>query len=81
MVIPRKDVSEEALEGLLKEYCLRAWGLNDVESPIEDRIYSARAALDNGDLVLWYSEYEESAYLLATKDLPEQPKADASYDV
>lgn len=70
MVIPYESVSPEALEGLLKEYCHRAWGLNDIESPEAERIEYARKALVKGDLVLWYSEYEESAYLLAANDLP-----------
>lgn len=71
MVIPHESVSPEALEGLLKEYCHRAWGLNDTESPEAERIAFAQKALNNGDLVLWYSEYEESAYLLAARDLPD----------
>lgn len=57
MVIPYESVSPEALEGLLKEYCHRAWGLNDIESPESERIEYARKALVKGDLVLWYSEY------------------------
>lgn len=73
MVIPYQSLSEEALEGLLKEYCHRAWGLNDIESPEQGRLTQAKQALQRGDLVLWYSEYEESAYLLAKRDLPEQP--------
>lgn len=71
MVIPFESVSSEALEGLLKEYCHRAWGLNDTESPEAERIEFAHQALKRGDLVLWYSEYEESAYLLSTRELPE----------
>lgn len=75
MVIPYQSVSDDALEGLLKEYCQRAWGLNDVDSPEQARLSQAKQALQNGDLVLWYSEYEESAYLLAKRDLPEQPSS------
>ncbi|KZY68909.1 hypothetical protein A3742_08935 [Oleiphilus sp. HI0071] len=71
MVIPHESVSSEALEGLLKEYCHRAWGLNDTESPEAERIAFAQKALNNGELVLWYSEYEESAYLLAANELPD----------
>lgn len=70
MVIPYQSLSEEALEGLLKEYCLRAWGLNDMESPVASRIEATAAALKRGDLVVWFSEYEESAYILASQDLP-----------
>ena len=75
MVIPYQSVSDDALEGLLKEYCHRAWGLNDVESPEQARLSQAKQALQSGDLVLWYSEYEENAYLLAKRDLPEQPSS------
>lgn len=70
MLVPHQSISLEALDALLKEYCLRAWGLNDVESPVEGRIEQARSALEKGELVLWYSEYEESAYILSAADLP-----------
>jgi len=70
MVIPYQSLSDEALDGLLKEYCLRAWGLNEMESPETERIDTVRKALVRGELVVWYSEYEESAYLLASQDLP-----------
>ena len=77
MVIPYESVSSEALEGLLKEYCHRAWGLNDTESPEAERISFAYNALKQGELVLWYSEYEESAYLLAARELPDLTQSNA----
>jgi len=79
MIIPIESVSEEALEGLLKEYCLRAWGLNDTEFPLDESMSYAKAALMKGELVLWFSEYEESAYLLAAKDLPSADEQSAEY--
>ena len=80
MVISHESVSAEALEGLLKEYCHRAWGLNDTESPEAERIAFAKKALNNGELVLWYSEYEESAYLLAASDLPDLSALNQKYE-
>lgn len=73
MIVPPDALSPEALDGLIKEYCLRDWGLNETEQVLEQRKTQVEKALRDGELIVWYSEHEESAHLLSTKDLPPQP--------
>ena len=63
MVIPYQQLSDEALNNLIDEYCMRDWGLNDVEEPLEDRRIQIVSALKNGLLVVLYSEFNQSASL------------------
>ena len=69
MLIDISLLSREALDGLIEEYCVRDWGLNDVESPIEARKEQVRAALKSGQLVIQYSEHEESAHIVSAESL------------
>ena len=69
MIINPDQISSEALENLISEYCLRDWGLNEIESPLEQRQQQVKKALDKGELVILYSEYHESAQLSAASDL------------
>lgn len=69
MIIDPSYLSTEALESLIKEYCLRDWGLNDIEAPIEDRQKQVELALKQGKLVIQYSEEEESAHIIAADSL------------
>jgi uncharacterized protein YheU (UPF0270 family) len=64
MLIPLELVSTEALDNLIAEYCLRDWGLNDNECPLTARRSDVRQALDRGDLLVYFSESDNTARLI-----------------
>jgi len=69
MIIPIEHLSEDAIENLAKEYCLRDWGLNEVESPLESRITTVCQAIQQGKLVVLYSEHHETAQLISADEI------------
>lgn len=69
MVIPFQQLSEEAINNLIDDYCIRDWGLNDIEEPLESRRSQVRQALTSGKLVVLYSEYNQSAALTQADQL------------
>jgi len=69
MIISPQQLSQDALDNLIAEYCLRDWGLNETEAPLENRHQQVKAALDQGSLVILYSENEECAHITSTEEL------------
>lgn len=69
MIIPYAALSTDALENLIHDYCLRDWGLNETESPLRERHKQVLNALKNKQLVIVYSEHEESAHIKAASEL------------
>ena len=69
MIIPYDALSTEALNSLISEYCLRDWGLNETASPLEEREAQVRQALKTKQLLILYSEYEESAFIKPASEL------------
>ena len=69
MIIDPKQLSQEAINNLVDEYCLRDWGLNDSEAPLENRQNQVKAALDNGQLVIIYSQHLETAQIIAATEV------------
>lgn len=69
MIIPYDALSVEALNSLISEYCLRDWGLNETESPLEEREAQVRQALIAKQLLIVFSEEEESAFIKPASDL------------
>lgn len=69
MIIPYEALSTDALNNLISEYCLRDWGLNETASPLEEREAHVRQALKTKQLLIVYSEYEESAFIKPASDL------------
>jgi uncharacterized protein YheU (UPF0270 family) len=69
VIIPYDILSTEALNSLISEYCLRDWGLNETDSPLNERQAHVRQALKNKQLIVVYSEDEESAFIKAATDL------------
>lgn len=63
MIIPHEQLSEEALNNLIDEYCMRDWGLNETEEPLESRRRQVSQAIKAGHLVVLYSEFNQSASL------------------
>jgi len=67
MIIPYDLLSADALDNLIAEYCLRDWGLNDTETPLDERKHSVRQALLRGDLLVFFSEEDETARLISPR--------------
>ncbi len=63
MVIPHEQLSEDAINNLIDEYCIRDWGLNETEEPLASRRSQVMNALKNGKLVVLFSEFNQSASL------------------
>ncbi|NWO08279.1 MAG: hypothetical protein HLX50_21995 [Alteromonadaceae bacterium] len=61
-VVETDLLSADILEGLAEEYCTRYHGLNDTESPMAER-ERVLAALEKGDLVVWFDPIENTASL------------------
>lgn len=55
-------LTEDQLDGLVQEYCTRYHGLNDQESPLDERA-RVRAAVNRGELVVWFDPVENTAGL------------------
>lgn len=67
MIVPHNLLSPEALDNLIAEYCLRDWGLNDTETPLAERKQAVRQALLRGDLLVFFSEEDETARLISSQ--------------
>jgi uncharacterized protein YheU (UPF0270 family) len=55
-------LTEDQLDGLIDEYCTRYHGLNDTENPMAEK-QRVRAAVQRGDLVVWFDPVENTAGL------------------
>jgi hypothetical protein len=69
VIIPVEQLSDEALDGLIKEFCLRDWGLNETEQPLAEREHYVKRALEKGELVVLFSELHESAQLVSRQSI------------
>jgi uncharacterized protein YheU (UPF0270 family) len=68
MIIDPKQLSEEATNNLVDEYCLRDWGLNESDDSLENRQQHVKAALKNGQLVIIYSQHLETAQIVSATE-------------
>ena len=55
MLISQDQLSPEAFEALVEEYCLREHGCNDTEEPLGARKSEIRRQVDSGDMVILYT--------------------------
>ena len=69
MIIDPQQLSEEAVNNLISEYCLRDWGLNDCDSSLENHQDQVKAALKSGQLVIIYSQHHECAQIIAATEI------------
>ena len=69
MIIDPKQLSEEAINNLIDEYCLRDWGLNDSDDSLTNRQQKVKTALNSGQLVIIYSQHLETAQIVAATDV------------
>ena len=69
MIIQAQELSQQALDNLITDYCLRDWGLNETEAPLHTRKLQVENALKQGSLVILFSEHEQSAHITSAADL------------
>ena len=69
LIIPYESLSPEALSQLIQEYCLRDWGVNEVETPLESRLQAVRQAVTIGEFGVLYSELHETASLVSADQI------------
>jgi len=55
VIIPTEQLSPDALEGLIEEYCIREHGLNETESPLGERKDQVRELVRRGEVVVLYT--------------------------
>ncbi|XOZ33788.1 YheU family protein [Halomonadaceae bacterium KBTZ08] len=60
MVIPPDQLSAEALESLIEEYCIREAGGIDVEDPLAACREQVAKAVSSGRLAVLYTPYNPS---------------------
>ncbi|MAA63383.1 MAG: hypothetical protein CL581_01190 [Alteromonadaceae bacterium] len=61
-VVDTALLAEDQILGLVEEYCTRYHGLNDTESPFDERD-KVLGAVKRGDLVVWFDPVENTAGL------------------
>ncbi|MDX1598409.1 hypothetical protein [uncultured Marinobacter sp.] len=61
-VVDTELLSDDQIDGLVDEYCTRYHGLNDTENPLDER-GRVKAAVKQGDLVVWFDPVENTAGL------------------
>ncbi|PJF38132.1 MAG: hypothetical protein CUN55_18560, partial [Phototrophicales bacterium] len=57
--------------GLVDEYCLRDWGLNETAAPLQERKDQVMAALHRGELLVQFSQEDQRAHLINVSELPQ----------
>ena len=55
MIISADQLSPEALDALIEEYCLREHGCNDIEDPLAVRKATIRHQVSRGEMVILYT--------------------------
>jgi uncharacterized protein YheU (UPF0270 family) len=55
MIITPDQLSAEALDALVEEYCLREHGCNDTEEPLGTRKSEIRRQVARGEMVILYT--------------------------
>lgn len=61
-VVDADLLSRDQIEGLAEEYCTRYHGLNDVESPLQEK-ERVLAAIRRRELMVWFDPVENTASL------------------
>ena len=85
MVIPPDQLSAEALEALIEEYCIREAGGIDVEDPLVAYREQVARAVANGRLAVLYTPYNPNqvatlvpADQLDDNEVPETQQGDSA---
>lgn len=78
MIIPAEQLAPETLDGIVREWLMRQgedWGL--VEGGIDDAIALARSRVLKGDLVILWSETEETLNILPRDEVRRSDQQEA----
>jgi len=70
VVVPWRELSAEALEGVIVEYVSREgteYGLSDV--PLEDKVAQVRRQLEAGEVVVLFDAASETVNLVTRREL------------
>ncbi|HET8903602.1 MAG TPA: YheU family protein [Saccharospirillum sp.] len=81
MIIPAEQLSPETLDSIVREWLMRQgedWGL--VDGGLDDAIPLARARVLDGDLVILWSETEETLNILPRDDVRRSDQKEAWED-
>lgn len=73
MIIPLEELSADAVQGLVDEFCTRDNGCNETEEPLEQCRHAAENALRQGRLVVVYTPFNpnQAASLVPVERLEE----------
>ena len=81
MQIPHKDLSPEALLGLVTEFASRdGTDYGELEVPLEDKINQVMAALDKGEAVVVFDARLQSASIVSREQWIERRQQSEGYE-
>lgn len=81
MIIPAEQLAPETLDSIVREWLMRQgedWGL--VEGGLEDAVPQARARVLDGDLVILWSETEETLNIMPRDEVRRSDRKEAWED-
>ncbi|MBM4200202.1 MAG: YheU family protein [Gammaproteobacteria bacterium] len=70
MIIPHRQLSQEALQGLLEEFVTRdGTDYGELETPLETRVNQVRQQLETGTALIVYNQSEERCSILSAEQV------------
>ncbi|WP_051207321.1 YheU family protein [Saccharospirillum impatiens] len=81
MIIPPEQLAPETLDGIVREWLMRQgedWGL--VEGGLDEAVPQARARVLDGDLVILWSETEETLNIMPRDEVRRSDQKEAWED-
>lgn len=74
MIIPYTDIATDTLHNLIEYYILReGTDYGDTEVSLPQKVLQVQQQLENGDVVIVYSELHESINLMSKQQFLQQP--------
>lgn len=74
MIIPYTDIATDTLHNLIEYYILReGTDYGDTEVSLPQKVRQVQQQLENGDVVIVYSELHESINLMPKQQFLQQP--------
>jgi uncharacterized protein len=73
MIIPYREISEDALDNLIEYYVLReGTDYGEQELSLAQKVQAVKRQLHSGDVVIVYSELHESINLMSNREFLQQ---------
>lgn len=70
VIVPHRELSEEALQGLLEEFVSRdGTDSGYTKLSLQQRVHQVRRQLDRGEAVVVYNQTTQSANIVPRRDL------------